>query len=104
MWRDEFLVQINYDSQKTRPFPFVVLGNKIDVGDQKISKARADSWCQNNQIPLFETSAKDAINVERAFYMVARNALATNTVCSADHICHLPIDPPTQDSGSCCFF
>jgi Ras-related protein Rab-7A len=34
------------------------------------------AWCQSKgNIPYFETSAKDAINVEQAFITVARNAL-----------------------------
>jgi Ras-related protein Rab-7A len=65
----------------------VVLGNKIDVEDSKrvvssfakmramilltfsqISSKRAMTFCQSKgQIPYFETSAKEAINVEQAF-------------------------------------
>jgi Ras-related protein Rab-7A len=38
---------------------------------------RALAWCQSNSnIPYFETSAKEAINVEQAFQTIARNALA----------------------------
>jgi len=34
------------------------------------------AWCQSKgNIPYFETSAKDAINVEQAFISVAKNAL-----------------------------
>lgn len=34
------------------------------------------SWCQSKgNIPYFETSAKEAINVEQAFQTVAKNAL-----------------------------
>lgn len=34
------------------------------------------AWCQSKgNIPYFETSAKDAINVEQAFVTVAKNAL-----------------------------
>ncbi len=36
----------------------------------------AQAWCQSkNNIPYFETSAKEAINVEQAFQTIARNAL-----------------------------
>lgn len=38
---------------------------------------RAQQWCEaKNHAPYFETSAKDAINVEQAFQTVAKNALA----------------------------
>jgi Ras-related protein Rab-7A len=34
------------------------------------------TWCQaKGNIPYFETSAKEAINVEQAFQTIAKNAL-----------------------------
>ena len=34
------------------------------------------AWCQSKgSIPYFETSAKEAINVEQAFQTIAKNAL-----------------------------
>lgn len=43
----------------------------------QVSARRAQSWCHNKgEIPYFETSAKEAINVEQAFQTVAKNALA----------------------------
>jgi Ras-related protein Rab-7A len=51
-------------------FPFVVLGNKVDVDESKrmISSKRAQAFCQSKGgIPYFETSAKEAVNVEQAF-------------------------------------
>ena len=42
-----------------------------------MSTKRAQGWCQSKgDIPYFETSAKEAINVEQAFQTVAKNALA----------------------------
>ena len=41
-----------------------------------MSQKRALAWCQaKGNIPYFETSAKEAINVEQAFQVIARNAL-----------------------------
>ncbi|GMF77871.1 unnamed protein product [Aspergillus oryzae] len=48
----------------------VVIGNKIDVEESKrmISSKRAMTFCQSKgNIPYFETSAKEAVNVEQAF-------------------------------------
>lgn len=48
----------------------VVIGNKIDVEENKrmISGKRAMTFCQSKgNIPYFETSAKEAVNVEQAF-------------------------------------
>ena len=86
-WRDEFLIQAS--PRDPDNFPFVVLGNKIDVEESKrvvsrnwssmrvdgsgadqiqISTKRAMTFCQSKGgIPYFETSAKEAINVEQAF-------------------------------------
>lgn len=42
-----------------------------------ISQKRAHAYCQQRgQMPYFETSAKDNVNVEQAFEVIARNALA----------------------------
>lgn len=67
-WRDEFLIQAS--PMDPESFPFVVLGNKVDVEESKrmISSKRAQAFCQaKGGIPYFETSAKDAVNVEQAF-------------------------------------
>ncbi|XP_055338346.1 ras-related protein rab7-like [Paramacrobiotus metropolitanus] len=74
-WRDEFLIQAS--PRDPENFPFVVLGNKIDLDTRAVTTARAQSWCQSKgNIPYFETSAKENINVEQAFQTIARNALA----------------------------
>jgi Ras-related protein Rab-7A len=67
-WRDEFLIQAS--PMDPESFPFVVLGNKVDVDESKrmISSKRAQAFCQSKGgIPYFETSAKEAVNVEQAF-------------------------------------
>ena len=67
-WRDEFLIQAS--PRDPESFPFVVLGNKIDVEENRrmISSKRAMTFCQSKGgIPYFETSAKEAVNVEQAF-------------------------------------
>lgn len=74
-WRDEFLIQAS--PRDPENFPFIVIGNKIDQENRAVSSKRAQAWCQSkNNIPYFETSAKEALNVESAFITVARNGLA----------------------------
>ena len=46
----------------------------------QVTAKRAQQWCHGKgDIPYFETSAKEAINVEQAFQTVAKNALAQET-------------------------
>ncbi|CCE64859.1 hypothetical protein TPHA_0J00360 [Tetrapisispora phaffii CBS 4417] len=78
-WRDEFLIHANVSSPET--FPFVILGNKIDIEDskQKISAKQGQEMAKElGNIPLFLTSAKDSINVDVAFEEITRGALQQN--------------------------
>ncbi|BAO42350.1 GTP-binding protein YPT7 [Kluyveromyces marxianus] len=75
-WRDEFLVHANVSSPET--FPFVILANKVDVEESKkvVSSRSAQELAKSlGNVPLFFTSAKDAINVQDAFEEIARSAL-----------------------------
>jgi len=77
-WRDEFLIQAS--PRDPENFPFVVIGNKIDLENRVVSVKRAQGWCHSkNEIPYFECSAKDNINVEQAFQTVAKHALLQET-------------------------
>lgn len=75
-WRDEFLVAAT--PRDPDSFPFIVLGNKVDVTDKarEVPTRRAKTWCMSQGcLPLFETSAMDDVNVEGAFDVVVRKAL-----------------------------
>ncbi|CBI32577.3 unnamed protein product, partial [Vitis vinifera] len=78
-WREEFLIQASPSDPEN--FPFVVLGNKVDVdggNSRVVSDKKARAWCASKgNIPYFETSAKEGINVEEAFQCIAKNALKT---------------------------
>ena len=43
-WRDEFLIQAG--PRDPDNFPFVVLGNKIDLDSRVVSQKRSLAWCQ----------------------------------------------------------
>lgn len=93
-WKDEFLIQAN--PSDTENFPFALLGNMFDKAEERrVSEEAAKRWCQkgpktatseeqttqeeNNTdlepTPYFETSAKEAINIDTAFQAIARAAL-----------------------------
>ncbi|CAO3572201.1 hypothetical protein BGX29_009382 [Mortierella sp. GBA35] len=103
-WRDEFLIQASPRGPEN--FPFVVIGNKIDMEESKrmISQKRAMAWCQSKgNIPYFETSAKEAINVEQAFQTIAKNALQQEVEVEIDFPDPIKIDSDTsKDFGCAC--
>merc|ERR1719420_1042807 len=102
-WRDEFLIQAG--PRDPDNFPFVVLGNKVDLDSRVVSQKRALAWCQaKGNIPYFETSAKAAINVEQAFQTIAKNALQQET--DSDEVFvpdAISLNPEAQErKGGCC--
>lgn len=108
-WRDEFCLSANISDPES--FPFVVLGNKIDVDGgevRQVSEKKAKSWCAaHGNLAHFETSAKDGTNVDAAFEAVARAAMAVE----AEEELYVPetVDVtsnaaarPGGNSSSCC--
>jgi len=75
-WRDDFLIHANIVDSSS--YPFVVLGNKIDLVDQRsIQSKTASLWCKaHNDIPYFETSAKDEINIDVVFQRAAKLSMS----------------------------
>ncbi|KAH8318935.1 hypothetical protein KR074_012391, partial [Drosophila pseudoananassae] len=65
-WRDEFLMHAN--PQDPAHFPFIVVGNKVDLGNRIVSIREVNEWFQrNNNIPYYDTSAKEGTNLDLAF-------------------------------------
>lgn len=103
-WRDEFLIQAS--PRDPDNFPFVVIGNKIDLDNRAVPVKRVQAWCHGKgDIPYFETSAKEAINVEQAFQTVAKNALAQETEGEIynefPNTINLNNDQGKQEKGGC---
>uniref|UniRef100_A0A0E0C6Z9 Ras-related protein Rab7 n=1 Tax=Oryza meridionalis TaxID=40149 RepID=A0A0E0C6Z9_9ORYZ len=73
------LDRIRASPSDPKTFPFILLGNKIDVDGGKsrvVSEKKAMEWCSSKgNIPYFETSAKEDRNVDSAFLSVAKLAL-----------------------------
>jgi len=85
-WREEFFKKAS--PAEPDKFPFVVCGNKIDTGSLRaVSEKKAKAWCQTKgNIPYFDTSAEEAINVEQAFLTIVNNALKQKTEDSSNYI------------------
>eukprot|EP00727_Mastigamoeba_balamuthi_P010897 m51a1_g643 putative ras-related protein rab-7a (209) ;mRNA; f:176870-177975 len=75
-WRAEFAEKAKVSTDPDHRFPFVVIGNKLDLNQRAVSEERVREYCAaQGGIPHFETSAKEATNVDRAFQEVALCAL-----------------------------
>ena len=103
-WRDEFLQQAA--PRNAENFPFVLIGNKIDLDNRTVRNKRATDWCSaNGGIPYFETSAKENIDVEQAFQTVAKQALEQDSPVETGDInpvVVLPDKQPEQTGGCNC--
>jgi len=107
-WRSEFIHHANVKDPDN--FPFICIGNKVDKEfERKVPKSKAIAWCKSKSskaIPHFETSAKDAINIEAAFYEAARMALdrgqAETEVYIPDTIKLSRPQPQSKQAPSCC--
>lgn len=102
-WRKEFAYYA--DVKEPESFPFVILGNKVDVTERQVAAEEAQRWChENGGHPYFETSAKDATNVAEAFEEVVRCVFASED--RPEHL--LPSDTvdlrrkKTRPSTRCC--
>jgi Ras-related protein Rab-9A len=72
-WREEFIKYADVDADY---FPFVVVGNKNDVGpaQRQVSQEEVAAWCQEFQIAAsIETSAKNAVNIYEAFALAVKH-------------------------------
>jgi len=65
-WKREFLYYA--DVKDAELFPFVLIGNKVDLPKHEVPTEQVEAWCHaNNNMKCFMTSAKDSINVDQAF-------------------------------------
>jgi len=107
-WREEFLVQSAPPDKDT--FPFVVLGNKVDLKDTRVvTQKQAAEFCKQKGIMqkdtdtalFYETSAKDSKNVNTAFQTVAMLALENQPGGpGVDLPTPITLDPKPQAGGA----
>ena len=55
-------------------FPFMVVGNKVDLEEDNraVEKQQAQEFCQSEGMEFIETSARENVNVEEAFKVLAQ--------------------------------
>jgi len=73
-WKKSFLIQIGQEGNAN--FPIVIFANKVDLEDRQVTKREVADWCSSQGLQFFETSAKEAINVEKGFDEVAKLVLS----------------------------
>jgi len=105
MWRKEFLYYA--DVQDGSKFPFIVLGNKVDVsGERQVLLEEAEAWCASNgEVPHYDTSAKDAINVHTAFEAAVRQISVMDARSEGRHSHTDTVDLKKKrqaQNGTCC--
>lgn len=105
MWRTEFLYYSNVEDELH--FPFVILGNKADLENQKVNEDEIKAWCDSYRYPYFETSAKEAQNVDEAFECAVTKLLQLdqqmpNQFSDQDRVTLSRAHPGERVSSSCC--
>jgi len=73
-WKKAFLIQIGNEGSDS--FPMIILANKIDLENREVTKKEVEQFCSKEGITFYETSAKESINVDKAFEQVARLILS----------------------------
>ena len=82
----------------------VLIGNKCDIHNKKISEERGKALAAEYKVPFFETSAKQGTNINELFHFIAKEVkdkqqINTNAFPNA----RLNVtSPSTKQPGSCC--
>ncbi|KAM9613292.1 ras-related protein Rab-7b [Trichechus inunguis] len=99
-WRGDILAKTIPMEQS---YPIVVLGNKIDLADRQVPQEVAQGWCKEKDIPYFEVSAKNDINVVQAFEMLASRALSRYQSILENYLTDsIKLSPEDQSRSRCC--
>ena len=73
---EEFYQRIVRVRDSNDPFPCVVCGNKCDLeSERQVPREEGQKFAESKGCPFFETSAKEALNVEEAFISLCRLVL-----------------------------
>jgi len=108
-WKTNFLEQSG--TEYPTKFPFLLLGNKIDLDDRRsVDKEQAAEYARNNNMIFFETSALNGTNIEKAIREISDTASEMDTapIFNTQLITHADIEDAvgadesaTEESGAC---
>uniref|UniRef100_A0A8D0F0B9 RAB7B, member RAS oncogene family n=1 Tax=Strix occidentalis caurina TaxID=311401 RepID=A0A8D0F0B9_STROC len=68
----------------------------------QVPKETAAAWCKEKDIPYFEVSAKNNINVAEAFETLAKQALTTVRIFESYLTDSIKLTPNDKPKKSCC--
>jgi Ras-related protein Rab-10 len=96
----------NIDDHASDDVVKMLIGNKCDMDDKRcISKLRGDALAREHAIPFLETSAKNNVNIEKAFFEMARLVLKKTPVNPSERTSGispgLPQGPKPSNSSNC---
>lgn len=75
----------NIDDHASDDVVKMLIGNKCDMDDRRcIARARGEALAREHNIPFLETSAKNNINIEKAFFEISRLILNKTPMNSPD--------------------
>jgi Ras-related protein Rab-7A len=99
-WKKAFLIQVGQEGNDN--FPMIVIANKIDREDRAISPSMIQKFCQENSIEYVECSAKDAINVNKAFEKVTKQVISQMKPEDIQYDTVKLDMPGTTEENTCC--
>jgi Ras-related protein Rab-10 len=75
----------NIDDHASDDVVKMLIGNKCDMDDKRcIARMRGEALAREHTIPFLETSAKNNVNVEKAFFEMARLILKKTPTINAN--------------------
>jgi Ras-related protein Rab-10 len=93
----------NIDDHASDDVVKMLIGNKCDMDDKRcITRARGEALAREHAIPFLETSAKNNVNIEKAFFEMARLILKkTPEKTEIDRGGLKPIASPDNKQSNC---
>ncbi|CAF1244557.1 unnamed protein product [Adineta ricciae] len=93
----------NIDDHASDDVVKMLIGNKCDMEDKRcITRTRGDALAREHGIPFLETSAKNNVNIEKAFFEMARLILKKTPVNSSEGPSGITPGPPQGNKQSNC--